>query len=68
MQGNSYTLFYFAATDLLQTGGFDNEVNVRLNEGEWAKRVDSARTGGEEPASREEIMMALENVEYLLVK
>lgn len=51
----------------------EHPISVRLWVGEWFKRV-SGRPGGDqppegvEPASREEILMVLSNVEYLLIR
>ena len=53
------------------TTGRDHDVAVRYWTGEWFKRV-SGRPGGAvfgvEPASREEIMMVLSNLDHLLIR
>lgn len=51
----------------------EHPISVRIWVGEWFKRV-SGRPGGDqpaegiEPASREELLMVLSNVEHLLVR
>lgn len=49
---------------------FDNQVDVRFQSGQWFKRMvgRGREVRPERPASREEIMMVLENMELLLVR
>jgi len=48
----------------------DNQIDVRFWPGQWFKTVYqySNRIDTREPASREEIMMVLEDIELLLVR
>ena len=50
--------------------GRQNRVDVRFWPGQWYKRVINrgARIQSQEPASREDIMMALEDVELFLIR
>ena len=70
-QGNGYTLVH---TGRPPVAGHRNDYSVRFFYGEWYKR-GSARPGGDIPgeptdtlATREEIMMALGNVDNLLIR
>ncbi|XP_071451008.1 basement membrane-specific heparan sulfate proteoglycan core protein [Hetaerina americana] len=71
LSGNGYTLVHPGQKIV---AGRSNDVNVRFFYGEWYKWTYS-RPGGDIPgepdgelASREEIMMALANVDYLLIR
>ncbi|XP_021927336.1 basement membrane-specific heparan sulfate proteoglycan core protein isoform X6 [Zootermopsis nevadensis] len=71
LSGNGYTLVHPGRPPI---PGRDNDYSVRFFYGEWYKR-GSARPGGDIPgeptdtlATREEIMMALGNVDNLLIR
>ncbi|XP_069692113.1 basement membrane-specific heparan sulfate proteoglycan core protein isoform X26 [Periplaneta americana] len=71
LSGNGYTLVHPGRPPV---AGRDNDYSVRFFYGEWYKR-GSARPGGDIPgeptdtlATREEIMMALGNVDNLLIR
>ncbi|XP_066985998.1 basement membrane-specific heparan sulfate proteoglycan core protein [Macrobrachium rosenbergii] len=68
MVGNNITLMHVHDGEFLPNVA--NQVDVRLTPGHWFKRVIGrgpvAQT--QEPASREEIMMVLENIEFLLIR
>jgi hypothetical protein len=71
IKGNGITLLHVRKDPLFS--GRDNAISVQFWAGEWFKRV-LGRPGGDqpaagvEPASREEIMLVLANVEYFLVR
>ncbi|XP_049843588.1 basement membrane-specific heparan sulfate proteoglycan core protein isoform X30 [Schistocerca gregaria] len=72
LSGNNYTLVHVPRQQ--PEAGRDNDMSVRFFYGEWYKRT-GARPGGDIPggptdvlASREEIMMALSNVDNILIK
>lgn len=52
------------------TAGRRNQIDVRFWPGQWYKRVINrgGRIQSQEPASREDIMMALENIELFLIR
>ncbi|XP_046397627.1 basement membrane-specific heparan sulfate proteoglycan core protein-like isoform X3 [Ischnura elegans] len=71
ISGNGYTLVHPGRKIV---AGRNQDVSVRFFYGEWYKWI-AARPGGDIPerpdgelASREEIMMALANVDYLLIR
>ena len=74
-QGNGVLLIHKVPEGQLRPG-FDNEVEVRFWPGQWYKNLVPEGQGGsaparlnvDEPASREEILMALDNLEFLLIK
>lgn len=62
LTGNGYTLLHIGKP---HQPGREQQVTVRFFLDEWIKRTETAP---ERPATREEIMMALENVENILIK
>lgn len=70
-QGNGITLLHVGKQPMYPSR--ENAVSVRFWAGEWFKRVLGKPGGDEpaagvEPATREEILMALANVEYFLIR
>ncbi|KAK7791103.1 hypothetical protein R5R35_012915 [Gryllus longicercus] len=73
LTGNGYTLVHYV--DNIELGR-ENNVSARLFYGQWKKHTYSGRPGGDIPssssnedlASREEIMMALSNVDSILIR
>ncbi|XP_057651520.1 basement membrane-specific heparan sulfate proteoglycan core protein-like isoform X5 [Diorhabda carinulata] len=61
--GNGYTLLHVSTHSPAPNS--DERMRVRFFEGEWVERSPNSR---EKIATREEIMMALENVENILIK
>lgn len=68
LQGNGLTLMY------VNTGVFRpdtvNQVDAEFTTGQWFKRVTQRGRSvqAQEPASREEIMMVLADMEFLLIR
>ncbi|XP_065579048.1 basement membrane-specific heparan sulfate proteoglycan core protein-like isoform X5 [Artemia franciscana] len=71
LSGNGYTLMHFTQNQIQPNR--QGDVSIQFWPGDWYKRK-SGRSGGdipsqaEELATREEIMMALQNVEHLLIR
>ncbi|XP_044266423.1 basement membrane-specific heparan sulfate proteoglycan core protein isoform X17 [Tribolium madens] len=63
LTGNGYTLL--SRQDISPPPNRDENIEVRFFEGEWVKRSDRQP---ETPATREEIMMALAEVDNILIK
>ncbi|XP_042860326.1 basement membrane-specific heparan sulfate proteoglycan core protein-like isoform X47 [Penaeus japonicus] len=68
MVGNGITLMHVHDGEFRPD--FENQVDVRFEIGQWFKRVVGRGQiiQTQEPASREEIMMVLENIELLLIR
>ncbi|XP_035706486.1 basement membrane-specific heparan sulfate proteoglycan core protein isoform X3 [Folsomia candida] len=71
INGNGITLLHVGKQPMYPSR--ENAVSVRFWAGEWFKRVLGKPGGDEpaagvEPATREEILMALANVEYFLIR
>lgn len=62
-QGNGYTLLHYSSST--PTQNINERVEVRLFESEWVRKSAGAP---ESTASREEIMMVLEDIENILIK
>eukprot|EP00095_Tigriopus_kingsejongensis_P005966 maker-scaffold48_size466083-snap-gene-1.17 protein:Tk05966 transcript:maker-scaffold48_size466083-snap-gene-1.17-mRNA-1 annotation:"basement membrane-specific heparan sulfate proteoglycan core protein" len=69
VKGNGVIMAYVVPMNDLKTDE-TNEVKIRFWEGLWFKRVypSGQEVQGGEPVTRNEILMALDNIEYLLVK
>jgi len=66
MKGGGYTLAYFS-TEQLQPNR-ENEVIIRFWPGKWFQKLGRNNAQGEGPATREEIMSVLDNIEMILIR
>nr|XP_045613717.1 basement membrane-specific heparan sulfate proteoglycan core protein-like isoform X12 [Procambarus clarkii] len=68
IMGNNITLMH--VYDETFNPDVENQVDVRFQTGQWFKRVvgQGQTVQSQEPASREEILMVLENMELLLIR
>ncbi len=71
IQGNKRTLFYVADMSLRPT--LPNLMEVQFVPGKWYKKVNfipqvDRPVQGVDPATREDLMMALQSIEFLLIR